>query len=159
MKPKIEWLCPVAASDFEDVAETFGRQQGRLGSIALEQGIDHKRRAMLHESCVVCVKFGFADAVKYSVAQSTIRRRALCVGNCAKLDIARDEVGEGATNINCNNVGHAVSLLLYFPWTIACALVDLNSCAVDHVRPLRDSGLEHFSDVFGCTNPWGHAGT
>ena len=113
MKPKIEWLCPVAASDFEDVAETSGRQQGRLGSIALEQGIDHKRRAVLHKSCVVCVKFGFADAVEYGVAHPTIRRRALCVGNCARLDIARDEVGEGAANINCNDVGHAVALL---PW-------------------------------------------
>ena len=156
MKPKIEWLCPVAASDFEDVAETFGRQQGRFGSIALEQGIDHKRRAMLHESCVVCVKFGFAYAVKYSVAQSIVGRGALGVGNCARLDIARDEVGEGAANINCNNVGHAV---LFLCGAIACALGDLDSCAVDHICPLRDSSLEHFSDVFGCTNPWRHAGT
>ena len=50
-------------------------------------------------------------------------------------------------------------MFLFFCGAIACALVDLDSCAVDHICPLRDSSLEHFSDVFGRTNPWGHAGT
>ena len=110
MKPQIERLGAVAASDLQQVAETFRRQQGRLGSVALEQRIDDKRGAVLHEARVACVEFGLADAVEYRVAQSIIGGRAFCVGDRAGLDIAGDEVGEGAADINGNDVGHAVFL-------------------------------------------------
>ena len=54
-KKQIEWFGPVAATEFEHIAEAAGCHQRGDRPRALEQRIDHQRRAVLEE--IGCTEF------------------------------------------------------------------------------------------------------
>ena len=104
MEAQIERLGAVAAADLQQVAEALGRQQRGLGADALQQRVDDQRGAMLDEARIARVDCGLADAVEDGLAQLIVGGRTLGVGDRAGLDIAGDEIGEGAADIDGDDV-------------------------------------------------------
>ena len=134
MEAQIERLRAVAAADLQQVAKALGGEQRSLGADALQQRVDDERGAVLDEARLARVERSLADAVEDRFAQPIIGGRAFGVGDRAGLDIAGDEVGEGAADIDGDDIWHNVFLSFR-----GRALVDFDSRALDHVGPLRDA--------------------
>ena len=82
------------------------RQQRGLGADALQQRVDDERGAVLDEARFARVERSLADAVEDRLAQPIIGGRALGVGDRAGLDVAGDKIGEGAADIDGDDVSH-----------------------------------------------------
>jgi hypothetical protein len=77
----------------------------------VQQRVDDQRGAVLDEICFARVDPGLADAIEDRLTEPIVGGRALGVGDRAGLDVAGDEVGEGAADINGNDVSQNISCL------------------------------------------------
>ena len=86
-----------------------GEQRG-LGADALQQRVDDQRGAMLDEARLPRLELRLANAVEDRLAQAAIGGRAFGVGDRAGRDVAGDEVGEGAADIDGDDVSQNIFL-------------------------------------------------
>ena len=107
VKAQVERLRAVAAANLQDIAKSPRGQQRGLGARALQQRIDDERGAVLDRGRLARIETGLADAIEDRLIQMTVSRGTLGVGDCASLNIAGNKIGEGATDIDGDEVGHA----------------------------------------------------
>ena len=110
METQIERPGAIAAADLQQVTKALGGEQRGLGADALQQRVDDERRAMLDEARFARVDLRLADAVEDRLAQPIIGGRAFGVGDRAGLNVAGDKVGEGAADINGDDISHNIFL-------------------------------------------------
>ena len=99
----------VAAADLEDVPETLGRDQAGQGPFALEEGIDADRRAVDHESAVGQPRAAWIDAAEHAVEEIARRAERLGGRDRAGRLVERDQVREGAADVDADPQGHATA--------------------------------------------------
>ena len=61
---------------------------------------------MLDEGRIARIERSLADAVEHGLAQSTIGGRTLGVGGRAGIEVAGNEIGEGAPDIDGDDIWH-----------------------------------------------------
>ena len=103
---EIEGIGPVAAGDFQNVAKTFAGNQRSLRAFALDQGIDHQRRAVIDQRRFGGFDLGFVETVENPLDEIVVGGRALGVDNFLVCVIEGDQIGKRAADIDGDGVAH-----------------------------------------------------
>ena len=90
----------VPASNLEDVAETFGREERSARARPLEEGVDPDRGAVDHHPAVAEVRVRLIHAGEHALKEVARRAERLRVGDRAGRLVEHDEVGEGAADVD-----------------------------------------------------------
>ena len=115
------------APDFEDVAKSFRRQQGRLAELVLQHRVGDEGGAVHEQSHVICVgareldsAFDRGDERAGGVAAAA---RHLGDGDLAGLLVQHRDIGEGAANIDTYSVdGLLVIHFALFTSALRCSM-------------------------------------
>ena len=97
---EIEQSGAIAAGEFEDVPEAFGRDQSHGRTGALQQRINDKRRAVLEQRCVLERHLRLLEAIDDAIDRIVMRRQAFSVANLTVAGIKADQVGESAAGVD-----------------------------------------------------------
>ena len=110
VKQQVIGLGPVAAADDVDVARAAGDDQPGLGALALDQRVDGDGRAVDQLVDGGRRKAALPDAVDDALHQVRRRRQALGLHEAPDGVIEPDQIGEGPSDIDCDD-DHATQLL------------------------------------------------
>ncbi len=107
---------PGSAAKLEDVTETLGRDQADPGDLALEQRIRRRRRPVHDGADLGKRRAGLGERIENAKGLVLDGRRHLGDTNFAALLVEQDEVGEGAADIDADDL-HAPRNAR---WTSSC---------------------------------------
>ena len=102
---EIERIRPVAPGDLEHVAEALRCDQRRARAVALDERVDHERRAVVDEFDVGRFEFHFCEALENAGSEVAVGRRALRVYDPVGRSVERHEIGERTADIDGHDVG------------------------------------------------------
>ena len=103
---QVEGVGSVAARDFEHIAKPCCRNERGLRAFALDQRVDDQGRAVIDEIGCARRELHLVEAVEDAFNEISIRGRAFGIDDPVTVVIIRDEIGEGATDIDGNGEGH-----------------------------------------------------
>jgi hypothetical protein len=96
----------VAAPDLEHVAEAIGGDEPGARALAFEQRVDADGRAVDHQSRVGKASAGLIDAAEHAVQERLGRAEGLGVEHGTGRLVQRDEIREGAADVDADAEGH-----------------------------------------------------
>ena len=101
---EVEGDWPVAAADFEGVAESFSGKKGRLGAGALDKRVDDQGGSELHHRGLGEIDVDLPDAIHHALNQVVVGGQALGIDDPALFAVESGKIRERPAGIHRDNV-------------------------------------------------------
>ena len=108
---KIERIGAIAARDFQHVAEALRGHQRRMAAFALNDGVDNERGTVIDQPDIGRGHLGLTHAIGDAFDEIVVGRRTFGIEHTAGFMIEGHEIGEGAADIDGDDIGHTARLL------------------------------------------------